>query len=115
MLTHYLSLAVKVLLRRKFFTFISLFGISFTLVVLMVVTAMLDHMLGPDATEPRQDRSLYVDRAAMYGPHSTWSSRRATSCSTVRRATCPASSGCRCMRAAAPCSRISTDGRSRRR
>ena len=36
MLKHYLSLAVKVLLRRKFFTFISLFGISFTLLVLMV-------------------------------------------------------------------------------
>ena len=39
MLKHYLNLAVKVLLRRKFFTFISLFGISFTLLVLMVVTA----------------------------------------------------------------------------
>ena len=25
-------------------------------------------------TEPRQDRTLYVDRAVMYGPHSTWSS-----------------------------------------
>ena len=37
MLNHYLTLAVKVLLRRKFFTFISLFGISFTLLVLMVV------------------------------------------------------------------------------
>ena len=34
MFSHYLSLAVKVLLRRKFFTFISLFGISFTLLVL---------------------------------------------------------------------------------
>jgi putative ABC transport system permease protein len=74
MLTHYLSLAVKVLLRRKFFTFISLFGISFTLLVLTVVTALFDHSFGPDAIEPRQDRSLYVDRAVMYGPHSTWSS-----------------------------------------
>jgi putative ABC transport system permease protein len=33
MVRHYLVLAVKVLLRRKFFTFISLFGISFTLLV----------------------------------------------------------------------------------
>ena len=74
MLKHYLSLAVKVLLRRKFFTFISLFGISFTLLVLTVVTALFDHTFGPDATEPRQDRSLYVERAVMYGPHSTWSS-----------------------------------------
>jgi len=72
MLTHYFSLAVKVLLRRKFFTFISLFGISFTLLVLTVVTALFDHTLGPDATEPLQDRSLYVERAVMYGPHSSW-------------------------------------------
>jgi len=74
MLNHYLVLAVKVLLRRKFFTFISLFGIGFTLLVLTVVTAMFDHTFGPDATEPRQDRTLYVDRAVMYGPRSTWSS-----------------------------------------
>ncbi len=74
MFNHYLSLAVKVLLRRKFFTFISLFGISFTLLVLTVVTALFDHSFGPDVTEPLQDRSMYVDRAVMYGPHSTWSS-----------------------------------------
>ena len=74
MLNHYLVLAVKVLLRRKFFTFISLFGISFTLLVLTVVAALFDHSLGPNAEEPRQDRTLYVERAVMYGPNSTWSS-----------------------------------------
>jgi len=74
MLIHYLVLAVKVLRRRKFFTFISLFGIAFTLLVLTVVAAMLDHAFGPDANEPRQDRTLYAGRAVMYGPHSTWSS-----------------------------------------
>jgi putative ABC transport system permease protein len=74
MLKHYLVLATKVLLRRKFFTFISLFGISFTLLVLMVVTAFFDHSLGPHPVEPRQDRTLYVEGAVMYGPHSTWSS-----------------------------------------
>jgi putative ABC transport system permease protein len=74
MLKHYLTLAVKVLLRRKFFTFISLFGISFTLLVLMVVTALLDGAFGPGDVESRQSRTLYADRAVMYGPHSTWSS-----------------------------------------
>ena len=52
--THYLTVAVKVLLRRKFFTCISLAGISLTLVVLMVATAVLDHMFAPAAPEPRQ-------------------------------------------------------------
>lgn len=74
MLKHYLVLAVKVLLRRKFFTFISLFGISFTLMVLTIVTALFDNALGPDPIEPRQHRTLYVERAVMHGPHSTWSS-----------------------------------------
>ena len=75
MLNHYLLLAVKVLLRRKFFTFISLFGISFTLLVLTVVTALFDHAFGPAPTEPHQRRTLYAEQAVMYGPHSTWSSR----------------------------------------
>src|SRR5215212_6146557 len=74
MLNHYLVLAVKVLLRRKFFTFISLFGISFTLLVLTVVTALFDHSFGPGPVEPRQDRTLYAEQAVMYGPHNQWSS-----------------------------------------
>jgi putative ABC transport system permease protein len=74
MLKHYVSLAVKVLLRRKFFTFISLFGISFTLLVLMVVTAMFDHAFAPMAPETRQPLTLAVHNAVMYGPHSTWQS-----------------------------------------
>src|SRR6187431_188962 len=74
MLTHYLSLAVKVLMRRKFFTFISLFGISFTLLVLTVVAALFDHSFGPGAEEPLQDRTLYAGRAVMYAKNNTWSS-----------------------------------------
>jgi len=38
MLKNYFKIAIAVLKRRKFFTFISLFGISFTLTVLMVLT-----------------------------------------------------------------------------
>ena len=74
MLRHYFVLAVKVLLRRKFFTFISLFGISFTLLVLTVVAALFDHTFGPGQEEPRQDRTLYASQALMYGPQSSWGS-----------------------------------------
>jgi putative ABC transport system permease protein len=69
MLKHYLILATKVLLRRKFFTFISLFAISFTLLVLTIATAMLDHAFGPAAPETRQDRTLAVQYAIMFGAH----------------------------------------------
>jgi putative ABC transport system permease protein len=74
MLTNYLKIALKVFLRRKFFTLISLFGISFTLVVLMVATAILDHAFAPLPPEVNQDRTLIVVRASMFGDRSFASS-----------------------------------------
>jgi putative ABC transport system permease protein len=74
MLRNYLKLAWKVLLRRKFFTFISLFGISFTLLVLMVTTAVLDHVFAPHEVEPHADRTLYVSSVSMTGPNRSWGS-----------------------------------------
>jgi putative ABC transport system permease protein len=67
MIRHYLVLATKVLLRRKFFTSISLFGIAATLVVFVVIAAFLDHGFGPGAPETKQDRMLAVQRAVMWG------------------------------------------------
>jgi putative ABC transport system permease protein len=74
MLKHYLVITLAVLRRRPFYTAISLFGISFTLLVLMVVTAMADHALAPMAPETRQPLMLGVHRAVMYGDGNTWSS-----------------------------------------
>lgn len=71
MLKNYLKIAFKVFLRRKFFTFISLFAISFTLVVLMVVTAMLDQVFGPLPPENKRDRTLGVFYAKMSGPRNS--------------------------------------------
>ncbi|MEO6726828.1 MAG: ABC transporter permease [Blastocatellia bacterium] len=74
MLKNYLKIAFKVFLRRKFFTFISLFAISFTLVVLMVAAAFLDHTFAPHAPENKQDRTLGVFFMEMKSPNddSTW-------------------------------------------
>jgi putative ABC transport system permease protein len=60
MLKNYLKIAFKVFLRRKFFTFISLFAISFTLLVLMVATALVDHVIGPLPPENKLHRTLGV-------------------------------------------------------
>ena len=60
MLKNYLKIAFKVMLRRKFFTAVSLFGISFTLLVLLVVTAFIDNEVAPRAPESEMNRSLYV-------------------------------------------------------
>ena len=74
MLAHYLKIAIKVLARRKFFAAVSLFGIAFTLVVLMVATAILDHLFAPVSPEVHQGRTLIVARAMMRGGRSTWRS-----------------------------------------
>lgn len=68
MLTSYIKIALKVLARRKFFTFISLFGISLTLVVLIVVAAMLDNQFAPRPPESKFDRVLGVYVLGLYGP-----------------------------------------------
>ncbi|MEM7245570.1 MAG: ABC transporter permease [Acidobacteriota bacterium] len=68
MLKTSLQMAFKVLLRRKFFTFASLFGISFTLMVLMVVVSALDHRFSPDAPQSNSDRMLFIDRMTIKGP-----------------------------------------------
>jgi putative ABC transport system permease protein len=68
MLRNYLKIAVKVLLRRKVFAAVSLFGISFTLVVLTVVVALLDHLVSPLAPETRRDRTLAVHQFWLFGP-----------------------------------------------
>jgi putative ABC transport system permease protein len=69
MIKSYLKLAWKVLLRRKFFTFISLFGISFTLLVLMLATALLDHVLAPFPPETQLDRTVGIFNARLEGEH----------------------------------------------
>ncbi|GAB3768003.1 ABC transporter permease [Spirosoma horti] len=60
MLLNYIKIAWKVLLRHPFYTFITLFGISLTLTVLMVLTSFLDHLIGSHYPENKRDRSLYI-------------------------------------------------------
>ncbi len=60
MLKSHLKLAFKVLGRRPFFTFLSLVGITLTLLVLTVVAAVFDHAFARHAPEVRQDRTLLV-------------------------------------------------------
>ena len=67
MIKNYLKVALKVLARRKFFTFISLFGISITLLVLLVMAAIFDHSLAPHSPETRSDRTLGIYQMEMRG------------------------------------------------
>lgn len=58
MLKNYIKIAIKVLLRRKLFTIISLFAISFTLSIVMAVTAFFDNILGNLPPEVNSSRTL---------------------------------------------------------
>jgi len=69
MLAHTLKTALKVFLRRKFFTGVNLFGTALTLLVLVVATALLEHTIGPHAPELNGDRSLGVFNAKLRGDH----------------------------------------------
>lgn len=60
MMKNYLLLAWKVLLRRKFFTFISLVGISLTLATMLVVAAFIDYHAHPPSPYKKQSRMLFV-------------------------------------------------------
>jgi putative ABC transport system permease protein len=71
MIKNYLKIALKVLSRRKFFTFISLFGIGVTLMVLLVATALLDYVFAARTPEVHADRMLGVYRLTMQGPDDT--------------------------------------------
>jgi len=59
-LKNYFKIAIAVLKRRKFFTFISLFGISFTLTILIVLTAFVDNLTSSNYPETNRGRSLYI-------------------------------------------------------
>ncbi|MFS0489409.1 ABC transporter permease [Leadbetterella byssophila] len=60
MIKNYIKVALKVLKRNKLYTFISLFGISFTLMVLMLVSAVLQNELGSNPPLSKRDRILFV-------------------------------------------------------
>ncbi len=73
MIRNYLKVAWKVFLRRKFFTFISLFGISLTLMVLVVAVSLYDHTFGAHAPEVYQNRTAGIYVVLAQGPNRRFS------------------------------------------
>ncbi|MEZ5042317.1 MAG: FtsX-like permease family protein [Saprospiraceae bacterium] len=65
MLKNYIKIAWKVLGRNKFFTFVSLFGISFTLAVLLVVATLLEDLLNPKYPETNSSKTLTVQNVTL--------------------------------------------------
>ncbi|MEZ4986716.1 MAG: ABC transporter permease [Saprospiraceae bacterium] len=64
MLSNYLKLAFKVLGRNRFFTGISLFGISFTLMILMLIAALFDSEFGKNPPLSGKGKMVFLNRVA---------------------------------------------------
>lgn len=60
MVRHILKTALAVFLRRKFFTGVSLFGISLTLAILGAASSFVDRVFGAHPPETRADRTLFL-------------------------------------------------------
>jgi putative ABC transport system permease protein len=65
MLKNYLKITWAVMKRRKFYTFISLFGISMTLTILIVLAAFFDSSFAPEYPEALRNRTLYVSEVKL--------------------------------------------------
>ncbi len=65
MIANYFKIAIRVLLRNRFYTFISLFGISFTLLVLMLSTAYIQCEFGNNAPLTDKDKILFLPLIGM--------------------------------------------------
>src|SRR5690606_10168764 len=81
MLKNYFKIAVKVLMRNRFYTLVSLFGISFTLMVLMLATAFMNNELGANAPLSKKDRILVVPIIRM----KKWQRETITTVDTIYR------------------------------
>ena len=66
MIKNYLTLALKVLRRKPFYTFVSLFGISFTLMILMLITSMGDALFGANQPMTEVDRMVFLPYLERY-------------------------------------------------
>ena len=75
MLKNYFKIAIAVLKRRKFFTFISLFGISFTLTIITVAVAFLNKFINEDYPDYKRERSLYVNTMELRNTKEGWLNR----------------------------------------
>lgn len=62
MLRNYLKIVIKTLLQKKFFSALNLFGISTTVMIIMVVVLVFDNHTAPRAPEVYLDRMLFVQR-----------------------------------------------------
>ncbi|WP_207429765.1 ABC transporter permease [Pedobacter sp. SYSU D00535] len=66
MLKNYIKLALKVMLRKKYYTILSLAGIGFTIMIITVFATFIDQVIGENSAEPERNRTLILDKVSVY-------------------------------------------------
>jgi putative ABC transport system permease protein len=72
MFSNYLKITFAVLMRRKFLTFVNLFGAAVTMLVLVVGFALLESFLSPSGAQQRQSQILTVSEMMLDGRPATF-------------------------------------------
>src|SRR5688572_14374277 len=70
MLKNYIKIAFRVMLRQKFFSAVSIFGISFTIMVFSIIASMTAIIFGNAAPNINRERTLYYRGFVVEGDES---------------------------------------------
>lgn len=66
MLKNYIKLTFKVMLRKKYYTALTLVGISLTIMIVTIFASFIDQIIGANPPEANRDRTLILDKVSVY-------------------------------------------------
>jgi len=66
MLKNYIKLTFKVMLRKKYYTALTLLGISLTIMIITIFASFIDQIIGTNPPEVNRDRTLILDKVFVY-------------------------------------------------
>ncbi|WP_316836876.1 ABC transporter permease [Pedobacter nutrimenti] len=66
MLKNYIKLTFKVMLRKKYYTALTLLGISLTVMIITIFASFIDQIVSANPPEVKRDRTLILDKVSVY-------------------------------------------------
>nr|WP_294877251.1 ABC transporter permease [uncultured Pedobacter sp.] len=66
MLKNYIKLTFKVMLRKKYYTALTLVGISLTIMIITIFASFIDQIISANPPEVNRDRTLVLDKVSVY-------------------------------------------------
>lgn len=66
MLKNYIKLTFKIMLRKKYYTALTLVGISLTIMIITIFASFIDQIVSANKPEVNRDRTLILDKVSIY-------------------------------------------------